>query len=132
MFNPHPFEFVENAGYIELLGEEFDMVRTIYLDQSLAPQAPSPSNLGHSVGRWEGGSLVVHTTHINWPYFDGIGTPQSEAVEVLEKYTLSEDQRRLDFYFEVIDPVYLDGPANVTGFWLALGEKIEPFNCEVY
>jgi len=132
MLGPHPFEFVDQGDRITMLGEEFDMVRTIYIDESIAPNPPEPSNFGLSLGHWEGNAFVVRTTHINWPYFDGIGTPQSENVEVTERYTLSDDERRLDYRFTVTDPSIPSASATYSGQWLALGETVEPYECEVY
>jgi hypothetical protein len=132
MANPHPFEFIDTGDHIVFLGEEFDMVRTLYLDAATSAGAAIPSNMGYSVAHWEDGTLVIHTSKINWPYFDGIGTPQSDAVEVVEHYTLSEDQRRLDYVITTTDPSILTGPAIYEGYWLALGEKVEPFDCEQF
>ena len=132
MFNPHPFEFIDKGGYYTLLGEEFDIVRTIHMSDAEDPQDQPPTRLGYSVGRWEDSALVVVTTRINWLYFDGIGTPQSEAVELLERLTLSEDQSRLDYHLTITDPATFTGPATLETYWLALGEAIEPYECQVY
>jgi hypothetical protein len=35
--------------------------------------------------------LVVETSDIDWIYFDDIGTPKTDAMEVVERFTLSED-----------------------------------------
>jgi len=132
MTNPHPFEFIDEGNTIVLLGEEFDMVRTIHLDASATPETVTPSNLGYSVAHWDGNSLVVETTHINWPYFDGIGTPQSEAVTMLERYTPSDNHDRLDFHYTITDPATFSRPATYEGYWLALGESVEKYECVVY
>jgi hypothetical protein len=132
MLNPHPFQFIDGGDTITVLGEEFDMVRTIHLNSTLDPDTQPQSNLGYSIGRWSDGRLEVHTTRINWPYFDGIGTPQSEAVEVSESFFLSEDQRQLNYHVTVVDPVTMKGPAVMKRVWLALDETVEPFECEVF
>ena len=95
MINPHPFEFIDEGNEITLRTELYDIERTIHLDRSAPPDNEPWSRLGYSVGSWEAESLVVTTTRINWPYFDNRGTPQSEAVEIVEKFTLSDDQSQL-------------------------------------
>jgi hypothetical protein len=45
-----------------------------------------------------------HDDGVNWPYYDTIGTPQSNAVEITERFALSGDQTRLDFLITVRDP----------------------------
>jgi hypothetical protein len=132
MLNPHPFQFIDNGATITVLGEEFDMVRAIHLNSELDPETQPPSNLGYSIGRWNASTLEFRTTRIDWPYFDSIGTPQSEAVEILETFSISEDQRQLTYHLTVVDPVTMTGPAEIERVWLALDETVEPFGCEVF
>ena len=132
MRNPHPFEFIDNGTEISLVSELYDLVRTIHMDHSAPPSGEPASPLGYSTGRWEGSSLIVATTRINWPYFDNIGTPQSETVEMLETFTVSADQARLDYRLTVTDPGTFTEPAVFERYWLALGERIELYDCQVY
>jgi Family of unknown function (DUF6152) len=129
MVNPHPFEFVDRGSEIILRTELYDIARTIHMDRRM-PAANEPSSpLGYSVGAWDGRDLVVTTTRINWPYFDTIGTPLSEAVEIVERFSLSDDQARLDFDITVADPSTFTSPAKLRGYWLALGESIPRYDC---
>lgn len=132
MFNPHPFEFIDAGSTITLLGEEFDMVRTIHMDASADPDRQPTSNMGYSVGHWEGNTLVVETNRIDWPFFDSIGTPQSDAVEIVERFALSDGETRLDYHIKITDPATFTEPAVIERYWLALGETVEPYECEVY
>ena len=132
MMNPHPFEFIDEGDTIRVLGEEFDMVRIIHMDSpGVRPDQPA-SRMGYSVGSWVGGSLVVTTSRVNWPYFDGIGTPQSDQVEFVETFTLRDNGGRLDYLVKIADPATFTDVATVDRYWLALGETVEPFDCEVY
>ena len=88
--------------------------------------------MGYSVGRWEGNTLIVETSRIDWPYFDGGGTPQSADVETVERFAVSQDQERLDYRITITDPVTLTEPAVIERYWLALGETVEPFECQVF
>lgn len=129
--NPYPIEFVDEVDRIVLRIEEWDTVRTIYLDPE-AVENPQPSRLGYSVGRWEGSTLVIDTTHIDHPLLDDEGTPMSDQVRIVERYTLSEDDTRLDYEVSVTDPVYLLEPAVWTAVWAwEPGVRIEPFECTV-
>ncbi len=131
MINPHPFEFVDRGVTILLRVELYDQVRTIHMPGSEVEVVPA-SPLGYSVGHWEGNTLVVETTKINWAYFDNIGTPQSDFVEMIERFTLSDDQSHLNYRLTITDPATFAEPATIMGHWLALGEEITPFACEVY
>lgn len=132
MRNPHPFEFVDQDPEIAMISELYDLVRTIHMDRDAPPADAPASPLGYSVGRWDGDTLVVTTTRINWPYFDNIGTPQSEAVELVERFTVSDDQARLDYRLTVNDPMTFVEPAVYERYWRALGESIQPYDCQVY
>ncbi len=134
MFSPFPIEFIDQQDEIVLKVEEWDVVRTIRMgDQEFKPDQPA-SPLGDSVGRWEGGTLVVETTNVSWPHFDSIGTPQSEAVHIVERFALSADETRLSYDVTVTDPATFTAPAEITGGawqWIP-GEEIKPFDCTLF
>ena len=87
--------------------------------------------MGYSVGRWEGNTLIVITNRINSPYSLGGGTPQSEAVEIVERFTLSEDERTMDWAATLTDPATFTAPVTPTSThwkWVP-GEAIKPYDC---
>lgn len=128
-----PIEFVDEGDTILLRAQYFDTIRRIHLNQSAAELArAAASPLGNSVGHWEGRTLVVETTRINYPRFDTSGTPQSADVMILEKFALSEDQSRLDFHMTITDPSTFREPAMFGRYYLALGQSIEQFDCNVF
>ena len=132
MMNPHPFEFVDEADHIRLRSELYDIDRTIHMGRAAAAEALTPSPLGYSTGRWEGRTLVVETTGVNWPWLDNSGTPQSEAVTFVERFTVSEDQTRLDYHLTVTDAATFTEPAIYERYWLALaGATIQTYDCQV-
>jgi len=130
MVNPLPFEFIDHGGQITLRTELYDIERTIHMNRSEPPPSEPASRLGYSTGQWQDGVLVVRTSRINWPFFDNIGTPQSEAVDIVERFTLSDDQSRLDFHITVTDPQTFTKPATIESYWLDFGESIQVFDCQ--
>ncbi len=133
MSNPYPMEFVERAdGNIAVRFEEFDSVRTIHMTDVADPADIPASPMGYSIGRWEGETLAVSTSRINWPYLNRVGVPQSEAVEVLERFTPVEDESRLDYQLRVTDPATLIEPFVWEGYWdWRPGEEVQPYECSV-
>ena len=129
MFNPHPFEFVDHGATIALRAELYDQERTIHLDRTEPPAGEPSSRLGYSVGRWDGDDLVVTTTRVDWPYFDNVGSPQSKAVEIVERFSLNDEQTELTFRVTVTDSTTFTAPAAIEGKWLARGDTIARYDC---
>lgn len=130
MWYPHPYEFVDQGDTILLRTEMYDTERIIHMTEENPPVGQPSSRLGYSVGHWQGRKLVVETTHINWKFYDTRGVPQSDKVEIVEEYTLSEDQSRIDIFIKTTDPEFFTEPATSAFHWLALGEQIKPYDCE--
>ena len=130
MFDPTPIELIDDGDRILIHGQEYDVERTIYMnaDPSDVPTEGTP--LGYSVGRWDGDTLIVTTTHVDWPQFDPFGTPQSTETQYLETFTLSEDETVLNYSFTATDPVIFTQPITLTRArrWTP-GIEIVPYNC---
>lgn len=128
MVTPHPVEFSRVGENIEFRYEEDDAVRTIYMGD--ADDNAESSLLGYSTGYWDGETLVVETGKIDFPIFDDMGTPQSDAVEVVEWFTPSENEQRLDYRIRVTDPATFTQPVELERFWIWLPERtIQEWNC---
>ena len=65
MEQPNPVEFVNRGNEILIRMEEFDAVRIISLADPPADMG-EPHRMGHSYGRWEGDTLIVETSGINY------------------------------------------------------------------
>lgn len=130
ILNPYPVQFIDEGDRIRLLIEEWDGNRVIYLDPATTPADPSVNRLGHSVGRWEENTLVVEIDHVSWPYLDAQGTPMSNDVTMVERFTLSDDESSMEYEVTVTDPVYLTAPAawRRSYTWIP-GTEVKPFDC---
>ena len=130
ILNPYPIQFIDEGDRIRLLIEEWDGNRVIYLDPATTPADPPVDRLGHSVGRWEENTLVVEIDHVSWPYLDAQGTPMSDDVTMVERFTLSDDESRMEYEVTVTDPVYLTAPAawRRSYTWIP-GTAVKPFEC---
>ena len=79
-----------NDGNITIIYGNNNNVRHIRINGT-HPAHLMPSPMGDSVGHWEGEVLVIDTVGINTDAFtsaDRFGTPQSEAMHVIERYRL--------------------------------------------
>jgi hypothetical protein len=103
---------VQTADTIGIFSEEASPQRIIYLNGNKRPDAIR-SFEGHSIGRWEGDTLVVETTHFSDVNPERATTARpmlisSQAI-VTERFTrLSETE--LNYQYEVNDPFYYTEP----------------------
>lgn len=124
MPNPFPIAFVNHDDWIELNLSQ-TVVRTIHLtDRGEAQEATAQ---GYSTGRWDGKTLEIETRRVEWPYFDDNGTPQSESVEIVERFVLSDDGTRLDYAITVTDPEVFTAPVTASVSYAALGEPLHNY-----
>jgi hypothetical protein len=120
MEQPYPMEIVDRGATIELLIEEYDARRVVHMSGPGVAGAASapPSPLGHSVGRWEGATLVVTTTKSSWGHFDSVGIPLSADAVMVERFTPSADGARLDYALTVTDAATFTAPVEVKKSWI--------------
>ena len=88
---PYGVEFVElpelKRIYIFDVGGPHTY-RTIYMDGRSHPTGELPLYYGHSIGWWEGDTLVVDTTGYNESFWlDRKGVPHTEKLHTIEKFT---------------------------------------------
>ncbi len=88
---PYGAEFVEfpelQVAYIFDIGGPHTY-RTIYMDGRTHPRNLTPSYYGHSIGWWDGDTLVVETVGFNEGFWIDRGQlPHTDQLRLLEKYT---------------------------------------------
>lgn len=130
MEQPYPMQIADEDGNVVLYMEEYDAVRTIHMNRDAAPQGTKASIHGYSTGRWDGSTLLVHTDHMNWGWFDQAGIPLSENAVVDESFTLADDGSRLDYTITVTDAANFTEPVSLSKFWLYVpGVEVKPYEC---
>jgi hypothetical protein len=129
MITPLPIEFVRQGEDILMRIEENDAQRLIHMSpDAVAPEAHT--FFGFSRGRWEDTALVVETDHIAAGYFDHEGTPQSDQIRIVERFTPSPEYERLDYRLTVSDPVYFSAPFELTRYFVWRPENaVHPYEC---
>jgi hypothetical protein len=82
------------------------------------PANVQPSLHGHSVGRWEGETLVIDTIGFE-PHGSGVAlnVPGGTGKHTVERLTLTEDRLRVRYEVTVEDPMYLTAPSTLTQQW---------------
>ena len=130
MAQPNPIEFLRQGDDILLRLEEYDTVRTITMGPESAAHERAPALLGNSIGEWQGATLVITTTGIDYPWFRQSGIPQSELLELIERYTVNDEGSRLDMELTATDPATFVGRAVLTKSWTwRPGMDVLPYRC---
>ena len=128
MEQPYPMEIVDQGATILIRIEEYDTRRIVHMDAGAATAPPGP--LGHSVGHFEGATLVVTTTHSSWGHFDSVGIPLSAAATMVERFTPQADGSRLDYTLTVTDAATFTAPVELKKSWIWRPEvSLGAFEC---
>lgn len=95
-----------------------DAVREVRLDQKQHPAGIKPSLFGHSIGHWQGETLVIDTVGYE-PHASGVftGIPAGVRKHTVERLTLMPDRRQLRYELTIEDPDYLAAPATLSMLW---------------
>jgi hypothetical protein len=86
MYMPYPVQITQGPSKIQMVFAYANASRTIFLEE--APGPPADKWMGHSVGHWEGNTLVVHVTNFNdRTWLSRSGDFHSDALDVVERLT---------------------------------------------
>jgi hypothetical protein len=86
MYMPYPFQIVQGDNKIDMVFAFAGASRTIHLDK--VPIPPGDTWMGHSVGRWEGDTLIVDVSRFNdRTWFSRAGDFHSDALRLEERLT---------------------------------------------
>jgi hypothetical protein len=100
MFVPLPMEIIQIPG-------------RIHTDGRPHPTDLDPTFMGHSIGKYEGDTLIVDTIGFNEKtWLDHVGLPHSDALHVVERI------RRID-HNTLQDDFTIDDPKTFTKTWTA-------------
>jgi hypothetical protein len=102
---------------VTIRGEDAAVDRVVHLDVTTHDGA-APSVHGHSIGRWDGSTLVVDTAKFA-PHRlgNGAGLPSGERKHLVERFAVNA-QGGLTYSFELEDPEFLKQPLTGATEWL--------------
>ena len=127
----YPVEIITTPAQITLVTEAFSEVRRVYMNE---PQQPidevPPGYYGHSVGRWEGDTLVIDTVGIKESVPGYNNVPHSSQMRITERVRLITPDVLHD-QITITDPVVLEKPIVYTHAYRRMpGYKMVEFICE--
>lgn len=118
---------------IHIYHETMDITRVIHMDGEGPREGLEPSDMGYSVGRFEGDKLIIDSSH----FADGVIT-----TGVVEKPSVNSDQLAIQETLEVLDngrlqiswvvdePIYYSEPITGSQILQPTAKEILSYDCE--
>lgn len=94
-------QIVQTPRCVAIVAEKNHDARIVKLDAAPTPPDAPPVWMGHSVGRWEGATLVVENSRMRFTRVRGLIL--TESARVVERFTRSGPDE-ITYLFEVTDP----------------------------
>jgi hypothetical protein len=134
-----PLSITRDGDSVVLRYEWMDVKRVVQLNATTHPKNGPRTSLGHSIGRFEGDTLVVETANyaagVLNQYVEQPGRPtrgllHSAALTSIERIRLDPARQRLVVEIDMADPDFFTKPFPRGTLEYAPSDlKIEPFNC---
>lgn len=135
----YPVEIVQAKSRLVMLAELEMQVRRVFLDGRPHPDDYLPANVGHSVGTWDGGTLVIDTALLQeWPLRPWPRGDQAHVVERVYITKLANVRPRPTGFIATVekpinddvlvveltltDPKYYDGPQRRTAYYQRMAD----------
>jgi len=113
-YMPFPFEIVQTPKQVAIRYEFAHALRDIPMDGSPHPEGVPDAWMGDSRGHWEGDTLVVDVKNlIDQTWFDHAGNFHSDALHVIERYTLT-DPNHIQYEATIEDPKVFTRPWKIS------------------
>jgi hypothetical protein len=127
---PNPFQIIQSSTSVAFLFEISNWFHVVPADGRDHPKNLEPTWFGHSIGKWDGDTLVVDTVGFNgWTRLDTIGHPHSDALHLTQTFRRS-DAEHIAYTVTVDDPkIYTRPWTNERTLTLQKGDLIE-YSCE--
>lgn len=134
-----PLSVTREKDRVVLRHEWMDVQRIVHLNQREHPKGGPRTSLGHSIGHFEGDTLVIETGNyaagVLNQYVEEPGQPtrallHSAALTTVERLRLDAARQRLVVEFDLKDPEFFTREFDRSSLEYAPSDlKIEPFKC---
>jgi hypothetical protein len=113
-YMPYPFQITQTAKLIAITYEFAHALRNVPLDGSSHPDGLPGTWMGDSRAHWDGETLVIDVTDFNdQTWFDRAGNFHSDALHVVERYTLA-DRDHIRYEATIEDPKVFTKPWKIS------------------
>jgi hypothetical protein len=134
-----PLEIVRDGANVVLHHEWMDVRRVIHMNMKTHPRDGARSSLGHSIGHWDGDTLIIETGNYSAgvleQYVQQRGQPtrgllHSAGLTTVERLHVDAERQRLVVEVDVTDQEFFRQPLpRLTMEYSPSDLKIAPFKC---
>lgn len=108
--SPFPEQVFQTPNTIDFIFGEDHITQRVHMN-ARHPKNLAPSYMGHSIGRWDGDTLVIDTVGFNdKTWLDAGGTPHSTQLHLIQRLKKVEGGQKLAEQVTVIDPIMFTRP----------------------
>jgi hypothetical protein len=101
---PYPIKILQTPKEFVILHEVQHLFQFVYLNEQ-HPADLDPTFMGHSVGHWEGNTLVIDTTGLKKEtLINEAGDPHSDKLHLIQRWTKSADGKEIHNLLTIDDP----------------------------
>ena len=128
----YPMEIIQRPNQITIVYEAHNEVRRVYLGDRIVPESDRlPGRNGHSIGRWEGDTLVVETGNLVEQADQRYA--HSDKARIVERYRMTKGakgERVLVAEMTLTDPVFYTKPVTAEKKWAEVPNgHLLPYEC---
>jgi len=140
LWTSEPLYFIQTPKQVWMIWQRDQWVRRIVMTDEHSEYV-TPSWYGESIGRYEGGELVVDTIGLSAPkngFIFLFRTPHTEKLHVLERFKVTPDNKFLEALVRIEDTDTFNEPMYMTKRWrrdrndwvesICAENNIDPFN----
>jgi len=128
---PFLHQVIRLEEQIIILYEYDHQIRFVHMDGRDHPEDLYSSLMGHSIGWWEGDTLVIETTGVAEGYLRPQGYPHTENLRVIERHRLVGDGSKKEIEMTIIDPEYYSKPWVFTLPYSRVDADFDNYDCHI-
>jgi len=120
----------EVDGNVVIYHESMDTTRIVHMGVDQQPEGIEPSDMGYSIGRWEGDALVIDTS----AFSAGVLTNSilhTEQMTLEEQVSVEDDSGRLQIIWRADAPVYYSGVLTGSQELQSTDQELMRYDCIV-
>lgn len=121
-------EIYAEDGDVFIHHESMDIVRQIHMNMSAHPADTQPSEMGYSIGHWDGDTLVIDSKYFTAGVISG-SVLRSDEMIMSERLTVQSDSGRLLISWVIDEPVYYSEPLTGSQLLQSTTQEVLSYEC---